>query len=66
MKYKVQLDRGYFHMLSEIADWCRDNIGPGGYIVRDHCVWEMKTTFGHTTFYFKREKDMSLFVLRWV
>ena len=66
LEYEVQIDRDKYHLLDEIQSWCKDNIGPGGYIVRDHCVWSIETMFGTSFFRFKNERDRDWFVLRWL
>lgn len=66
MKHQIKLDRDYYPKLPEICNWCRDNIGPGGYIIRDHCVWKIETAFGYSNFYFKHEKDAMHFTLKWL
>ena len=45
--------------------WCRKNLGPGGYLVNDLCVWKIDTMFGNSTFAFKHEKHYTWFILRW-
>ncbi len=65
MKYKVTFGREKYPLLNEIQEWCRANIGAGGYITRDHCVWRIETSFGYSKFYFTHEKHYMLFMLRW-
>lgn len=65
MKYLAQFDRDKYHLINEMSDWCRANIGAGGYITRDHCVWKLVTSYGHSNFYFTHEKHYMLFMLRW-
>ena len=65
MPYEITFGRNYYHILHDIEDWCRKNIGPGGYLVNDLCVWKIDTMFGNSTFAFKHEKHYTWFILRW-
>lgn len=67
-KHQVFLSRNSFHKLPEICDWCDANFGAGDrhYLsVSNTRNWSMSWIFGHATFFFAREKDSTLFALRW-
>lgn len=61
----IEFDKSRYHLLEEMQVWCRENIGAGGYIYRDHFKWTIETAFGNSTFKFKNEKDATLFALKW-
>jgi hypothetical protein len=42
----------------EMADWCYNNLYHGGY-------YEPNWSHQYPTFYFKDEKEYTLFLLRW-
>lgn len=62
---EIQFDKDRYHELEQMISWCRQSIGPGGYLFGDHCVWQIETVFGTSTFTFKRDQDAALFALRW-
>jgi hypothetical protein len=66
----LQLDRSYYPIQSEMARWCYDNIGMGGWRLPDRerwgDKWGIESIFGQTTFHFLDEKDATLFALRWI
>lgn len=51
-----------------MEEWCRDNVGQGGWVgryEREDDRWSIDSMFGNTTFKFKNEKDYVWFLLRW-
>jgi hypothetical protein len=65
----VWIYKDQYHLLNEMQNWCRDNLGVGGYIVcpdpgRD--TWHIETVFGNSRFCFLRDQDATLFSLRWL
>lgn len=64
-EYEFVVDRDQRHLVDEMQDWCKDSIGPGGWIIRDHCVWSLERAFGITLFNFKHQRDRDWFALRW-
>ncbi len=66
MKYKFSLGKDRYHQLEEIKSWCKESIGPGGYVINDHCLWKIEHAFGNTVISIRREKDAALFTLRWM
>jgi hypothetical protein len=62
---KIRFDKRRYHELGEMSQWCRENIGPGGYIDEPEYLWTMTTMFGETDFIFKDEKHAEWFALRW-
>jgi hypothetical protein len=62
-----------YHLHPEIEQWCRENIGDGGWSYADPKTWEgmhgkiwvMSSMFGNTKFSFKDPKHLTLFLLRW-
>jgi hypothetical protein len=62
---EIKISKRYYAELTSMMDWCRENIGPGGYI-QDHTpLWDIRTAFGNSTFSFVNERDATLFALRW-
>jgi hypothetical protein len=57
----------------EMEQWCLKNIGKGGWTYESPKTWEgmgdkiwvMHSMFGNTTFVFKDQKHLSMFILRW-
>lgn len=66
MSYKTEIGREKYHLHNDIMQWCNDNIGPGGYRQNTNQVWDMSIVFGTATYYFKYERDLLLFILRWL
>ena len=57
--------RSKFHLLGKIEEWCRINIGKGGWLLSDNDLWNVDSIFGHITFKFKQHSHYMLFVLKW-
>ena len=64
--HSIDLDKTRYHEREDMIQWCRDNIGRGGYIPHDYNVWEIDTIFGNSTFRFRNQQDAVLFALRWL
>ena len=64
-EHEVHFDKDRYHEFETMQTWCRNNIGPGGYILDDDCVWSIETMFGNAFFRFKNLKDRNWFTLRW-
>jgi hypothetical protein len=62
-----------YHLNGEMEQWCRENIGDGGWSYANPETWEgmgdkiwvMSSMFGNTKFSFKDPKDLTMFLLRW-
>ena len=62
-----------YHLHPEMEQWCRTNIGNGGWTYATPKTWEgmgdriwwRDRMFGNTTFAFKEAKHLSMFLLRW-
>lgn len=63
--FEVTFGKDRFHLNEEMAKWCRDKFGLGGYIPPADGPWMMRTMFGNTTFAFRDEKQYTWFILRW-
>lgn len=48
---------------TQIRQWCEDRFGPGGR--GKNLRWRFGWTGSHNTYYFKDQKDATIFVLRW-
>jgi len=72
-KMEITFGKDRYHQQEEMASWCRNNIGPGGWSytspkewagLQDK-IWIMHSMFGNTTFAFKEPQHLTLFALRW-
>lgn len=71
---KVVLSKHMYHLQQEMIQWCRDNIGLGGwedspallFPDRPQWVWTVKSTFGDTTFTFRDDEQGKLFKEKWL
>jgi hypothetical protein len=64
----VEFGKRWYHMHSEMMQWCEDNIGPGGwgsYPVGNE-TWMIGCNFGHTKFYFINSVDALAFKFRFL
>jgi hypothetical protein len=72
-KMEITFGKDRYSQHREMEQWCKDNIGPGGWTYSSPKTWEgmgdriwiMHSTFGNTTFAFKDPRHYTLFVLRW-
>ena len=74
MTISVHYDRDEYSLHPAKEQWCRNHIGKGMWgIPRDwkdginsaDARWSINSVFGETFFYFKEEKDATMFILRW-
>jgi hypothetical protein len=65
MTYKTIIGKEKYHMHNEIMQWCNDHIGDGGYTQQPNPLWDMVLVYGTATYYFKHERDLVFFTLRW-
>lgn len=66
--YTVFLGRGYYPVQDEIIEWCRKNIGVGGWYPSPgdkHFLWAIENSFGHISISFRNQKDFVWFSLIW-
>lgn len=69
----ITFGKDRYHQHPEMDQWCRDNIGEGGWTYETPKTWEgmngkiwvMYSMFGNTTFAFKESKHLAWFMLRW-
>jgi hypothetical protein len=66
----ITFEKDRYHEQHLMEQWCRDNIGQGGWHTIDsepaEMEWWMNCMFGRTTFAFKNKRDYTLFLLRWL
>jgi hypothetical protein len=62
---EVGFNNQYYHLQNKMIDWCRDHIGPGGWLENPKNVWRIESAFGNTFFYFNNPEDATLFLLKW-
>lgn len=74
--YEVNFSNRYYHLQSQMIDWCNDTIGKNPKPSDDWCWnkpteweegtrWSIASAFGNTFFYFKHAEDASAFILKW-
>jgi hypothetical protein len=69
----ITFGKDRYHLNGEMEQWCKENIGEGGWSYANPKTWEgmhgkiwtMHSMFGNTTFAFKDSKHLTLFLLRW-
>jgi len=72
-KMEITFGKDKYHLHPEMEAWCRKHIGHGGWTYSSPKTWEgmgdkiwiMHSMFGRTTFAFKEEKHLTLFLLKW-
>ena len=62
---KFHFDKDRYHEQREMVRWCEQNFGLGGYFPEPNQRWRWDSMFGSTFFYFKDERDATLFSLKW-
>lgn len=63
---KITFGRENYHRHGDMIDWCRNNIGQGGWGIlkeNDSRRWAVEINFGYTTFWFSNESDYLIFLL---
>ena len=57
-----------YHLQNEIRAWCRGHFGPGMWMnpKGQTQTWGWESAFGNTHYFFKNEKDATIFALRWM
>ena len=63
----IKFGKDRFHLNNEMYEWLFERLGPGGWYkdsLNEH-LWAWESAFGNTTYYFARDKDASMFLLRW-
>lgn len=65
--HTVSLGRNHYHLQDEMITWCRQHVGIGAWWsgLPAGQDWSIECVFGRTTFWFKRDSDAALFLLRW-
>ena len=69
---QITFNNTRYHLNGKMQQWCENQLGPVAYSVdniRDDGdrknLWTYKSIFGNTTYFFKNEKDYTMFLLRW-
>lgn len=70
---EITFGKDRYHLHLEMVEWCKDNIGPGQWTYSGlntwkgmgDSIWIVYSMFGNTTFCFREEKHLALFILRW-
>jgi hypothetical protein len=73
MPYIISFNNTRYHLNDKMQQWCNDSIGHGGWTYNTPETWEgmndkvwiIHSMFGRTTFAFKEEKHLTLFLLKW-
>ena len=69
---ELKLGREYYHRIQEIEKWCDINIGAGDWAAKSDFQedstlrWSISQQFGYTYVRFRRDRDATLFTLRWL
>lgn len=65
---RVSFSKDRYHQQVEMINWCEQHCGEGGWSAfsrNENARWSVDGMFGHTHFFFKEEKDLVLFTMRW-
>ena len=66
---QVIFEKEKYHQQQEMVEWCKKNIGPGGWrepnLERWGDLWGIESFFGKSTFYFIKASDATFFKLVW-
>jgi hypothetical protein len=75
MNNTVQFGKDHYHLQQSMIVWCDEHIGKNpqytNWVWDEPEEWEglgkwcILSMFGNTFFYFREEKDMTAFLLRW-
>lgn len=64
----IKFGKDRYHLNGEMYEWLVSNFGSGGWykgsIDANH-RWAWESGFGITIYYFREDKDASMFLLRW-
>jgi len=66
---RISFGQDRFHQQEEMISWCKRHCGDGGWQAitkSDKARWSVDSMFGHTHFFFKEEKDLVLFSMKWL
>lgn len=61
----VGFNKRMYHLNGAMESWCKEHVGPGGWLNAPEDLWTISSVFGNTTFTFKYERDATLFALKW-
>ena len=70
---EITFGKEYYHLHSEIEEWCKKHVGPGGQYGGEEIItwkalgkWRLSCTFGNSKISFKNDEDATLFKLTWL
>lgn len=79
---KIKIDKSHYHLLDDIADWCKSNIGFGKKIVYTYFspgdlysvtgnnalepFWILESDFSFAMISFREKQYATLFILKWM
>lgn len=66
--HTIMLGRDYYSLQGEIMDWCKQNVGPGGWYPSSgdkNFLWAIESSFGHVSISFRNQEDLMWFSLIW-
>jgi hypothetical protein len=66
---RISFGKDRFHEQDAMIEWCKQHCGEGGYHAftkREDARWSVDRMFGHAHFFFKEEKDVVLFSMKWL
>lgn len=62
----IRLDRNYYHLHQQIANWCVEHFGPVNFFGEGDNRWSRDIVFGYQDYHFKEAADATFFTLVWV
>ena len=65
---QLSFNKDKYHLHTEMIEWARENIGPGGWRVPSKTwgdTWGIVIHFGNQDWYFVDEHDATMFALKW-
>ncbi len=66
---RISFGKERYHEYLDMIAWCEKHCGDGGYHAftrNNDARWSVETMFGNTHFFFKEEKDVVLFSMKWL
>lgn len=62
---EIAFGKDRYHEIQEMISWLMANVGHGGYLDDPEGLWRIEQAFGNSFFRFKRDRDATIFALKW-
>lgn len=68
--HKVHLDRKFYHLIDDLCNFCKSEVGPGGWVFSEYdpldpaYSWCVHSMFGCAVFKFKESSSVQKFISR--